>query len=49
MNWTDKTVIRILLIVAKFMAQEPWKKDIEQLAAHISVGKWQREDEEKVK
>lgn len=45
MNWTDKTVIRILLLIAKFMASDPWKKDIEQLANHISVGPWGRDSE----
>jgi hypothetical protein len=44
MNWTDKTVIRILLLVAKLMACEPWKKDIEQLTNHITVGPWRDSD-----
>jgi hypothetical protein len=43
MNWTDKTVIRILLMVAKFIARDDWKKDVEQLSAHISVGAWKEE------
>jgi hypothetical protein len=36
MNWNDKTVIRILLFVAKMVSGEAWRKDIDQLAAHIS-------------
>lgn len=41
MTWEDKTVIRILLLVAKFVAREPWHKEIEQLSSHISV--WAKE------
>lgn len=37
MVWTEKTVIRILLLVAKLIAPQVWKKDIEDLSAHISV------------
>jgi hypothetical protein len=38
MNWTDKVVIRILMTVAKFLAKDEWKKDIQELATHLSVG-----------
>jgi hypothetical protein len=37
MSWSDKTVIRILLLVAKFLASDGWRKDIDALAVHISV------------
>jgi hypothetical protein len=36
-NWTDKTVIRILLLVAKLIACEDWRKDIEHLSNHINA------------
>jgi hypothetical protein len=36
-SWSDKTVIRILLLVAKFIASEGWRKEIDALASHISV------------
>ena len=36
MSAKDKIVIRVLLLVAKFVAQEEWKKEIDQLASHIS-------------
>lgn len=36
MSWREKTVIRILLMVGKFMADEAWKRDIESLSNHIS-------------
>jgi hypothetical protein len=35
MTWKDKTVIRILLIVAK-MVSPTWSKEIDSLSAHIS-------------
>ena len=37
MSWSDKTVIRILLLVAKFIASEGWRKEIGDLANHISI------------
>lgn len=37
MNWKEKTVIRILLLVARLIAPAEWQKDVEQLATHISV------------
>jgi hypothetical protein len=46
MNWTDKSVIKVLLLVAKLIAREEWKKDIEQLSTHLSVGPWRTEDKD---
>lgn len=37
MNWKEKTVVRILLLVARFIAPAEWQKDVESLATHISV------------
>lgn len=37
MTWKEKTVIRILLLVAKFLSPSEWAKDVESLATHISV------------
>ena len=37
MSWKDKTVIRILLLVASFISRDEWKKEINSLASHISV------------
>lgn len=37
MNWKEKTVVRILLMVAGWIAPSEWKKEIEQLGNHISV------------
>ena len=37
MNWRDKTVIRILMVIAGFMARDEWKKDVNNLAAHLNV------------
>jgi len=37
-TWRDKTVIRILLIVAKMIARDPTHvREIDSLSAHISV------------
>lgn len=38
MSWSDKVVMRILLLVAKMIAREDWKKEIEQLSSHIQYG-----------
>lgn len=46
MNWIDKSVIRILLLVAKLIARDEWKKDVETLANHFSVGPWRNEDKD---
>ncbi len=37
MDWKEKTVIRILLVIAQWIAPSEWKKDVETLATHISV------------
>ena len=37
MTFKEKTVIRILLLVAKFIAPAEWQKEVESLATHISV------------
>jgi len=37
MSFKEKTVIRILLLVAKFIAPAEWQKEVESLATHISV------------
>ena len=37
MTWKEKTVIRILLLVAKMLAADEWKAEIKELATHISV------------
>lgn len=37
MNWRDKTVIRILMVVAKLIARAEWQKEVENLAIHLSV------------
>jgi len=38
LTWKDKTVIRILLLVARIVGEEKWIKDIQELANHISSG-----------
>lgn len=38
MTWLDRTIIKILLIIAKMMARSPeLTKELETLATHISV------------
>jgi hypothetical protein len=37
MTWKQKTVIRILLLVARMMADEPWGDEIKHLANHINA------------
>ena len=37
MTWKQQTVIRILLIVAKMLADEEWRDEIKNLSSHISV------------
>ena len=38
MNWREKTVARILLIVARLLADDPViQKEIQNLSTHISV------------
>jgi hypothetical protein len=38
MNFKRKTVIRILLLVARMLSDGIWAKEIEHLANHISQG-----------
>ena len=45
MSWKEKTVIRILLLVARLIAPAEWQKDVEQLSTHISV--WAKEAEDR--
>lgn len=35
MTFKEKVVVRILLLVAKLIADEGWKKDIEALSTHV--------------
>lgn len=35
MSIQDKVVVRILLLAAKFLAKDDWKKEIDSLASHI--------------
>lgn len=37
MTWKDKTVIRILLIVAKMVSEPEWRREIEALSNHIGA------------
>jgi hypothetical protein len=37
MTFSEKTVIRILLLVASWIAPSEWRKEIETLSTHISV------------
>lgn len=37
MDWKQKTVIRILLLVARMLASEPWAAEVNHLANHISA------------
>jgi hypothetical protein len=43
MTWKQKTVIRILLIVAEMLADAEWRKEVRTLATHISVNAPERE------
>jgi len=36
-TWKRKTVIRILLMVAEFLADEEWREEIHNLANHIAA------------
>lgn len=38
MNFKQKCVIRILIFVARIMADEEWRKEIEQIGNHIQHG-----------
>lgn len=37
MNWKDRAVLRILLLIAAFLANEEWRKQVEQLATQINL------------
>lgn len=38
MTFKDKTLIRILLTVAKIISDPKWHRDIESLSNHITYG-----------
>lgn len=38
MTFKEKVVVRILLLVAKLLSDEAWKKDIESLTTHLLYG-----------
>lgn len=38
-TWKQRTVIRILLLVAEMLADEEWAKEIEHLSNHITQQK----------
>ena len=41
MTWKQKTVVRILLLVARLVNEDTWLADeIKNLSAHINVGDW---------
>jgi hypothetical protein len=35
MKWRDKVLVRILLFVARIVADEKWREDLEKLSTHI--------------
>ena len=39
MSWREKIVIRVLLLVARMVAGDPWAAEIDKLATHIVYGK----------
>jgi len=41
MNWSQKTVIRILLLIARMVDTDEWlTEELKSLANHISAGDW---------
>jgi hypothetical protein len=38
MNWKQKTVLRILLVIAQYLAEEELKTELRNLANHINMG-----------
>jgi hypothetical protein len=40
MTSRELVAVKILLMVAKWFAPTEWTRDIEQLAAHITVDSW---------
>lgn len=39
MNWKQSTVIRILLLVARMLADHSWEKEISHLSNHITTAR----------
>lgn len=37
MKWQEKTVIRILMVVAQLLAPTEWAEQVKNLATHLSV------------
>lgn len=37
MSWRDRTVIRILLLIAVFVSEESWRKELQGMANHINL------------
>jgi hypothetical protein len=37
-TWKQKTTIRILLLVARMLADDPWANEIKDLANHVNAG-----------
>jgi hypothetical protein len=37
MTWREKTVVTILLMVARMLDEGQWRDDLKTLATHISV------------
>lgn len=37
MNWREKTVIRILMVVAELLCTPEWHERVKSLAVHLSV------------
>ncbi len=38
MTWKERTVVRILLLVARMLSEEPWADEIKHLSNHITSG-----------
>lgn len=37
MSWKDRTVLRILMLVASFLSRDEWKKEVDSLAQQINL------------
>jgi len=37
MTWQEKTVIRILMLVAQLLSPSLWSSEVKSLSAHLSV------------
>ena len=46
MNWKEKAVIRILMVVAKLLSPIEWATEINSLSAHLSVNLPDKKDGE---